>query len=1626
MRISNNLITLLVPAMLFAAPSSGRTDVRPTEQQTVPLSATISVVDASPTKLTVKCDFDHSWLSNGSGADSYPPLQSLTRWVQVSGDDLPVINNTECLFSSASTSSAEAGRTAISPTDLVQIGNPITQRGVRLVPITFNSFAPAQHGEVSPIESITTEISFPDDDAQSRRLRPILDEMWGELILNRELPARDRENETSQGLYVYVIPDNINVRNTLNPLIQWRRQQGYTTREISCPEWADADFVSQQLLDLDTPETPIDFILLAGDVTGNFQVPTNFRGIESDYYFSFLDGSDRIPDAAVGRLSYNTIAELERIVAKILNYEQRPDVQDPGWLRRGAISAGSSQSGFSTILVSRWLRNQFVRSDFTSVDTLWYTMGGRVGDFMEEEFNRGVAYVSYRGWTGLEDWSPIQAGGLRNHYLPTTILLACNSGDYAGQQTGFTEALLRAPGGAIAAIGVAGSQSRINFNNVMLASFFRGVLDGGVYRVGWALNRARINLMATYGTRESELTVDHSAWTNLMGDPATVIWRGIPQAVRITVPQQVDYGVGMFRVTVVNARTNQPIPNVRVGFNKTNEATSAEYTDNQGQATIHFDNRRLSPGAGVVTVSGDMVLPSTAQVQMTRPNQTLTLQSLSITEDNMAPHQGNGNEIAEPNEVIGLTLSLMNIGTQVIQAPTNCEISTESDYCEIRVAGFQIAQAINPNTAAQAIFLISLGPDFPDRENIAFTLTARNNESVWTSEFDINGWGPRWTITQIDLPNLPFPNDVPSFDIFLRNDGSIDLGITQAELISDDDNAEVFAGIAEYDSLSVGEIGSVGRVYSVIFDESVEYGSKIPFHLDLTCEGNYSATIPLTIQIAALPLTHPSGPDAYGYYAIDQQDFGSNLRPNYRWEELNPRLGGSGHNTGLLDQGEDDDQSVVLDLPFTVQYYGREYDQITVCTNGWAAFGSQPEYVDFRSLPIGSPQGPRAQLCPWWMDLYQPGIEANVFYYYDAPRHRYIIEWFRMRHWVGPAGPGAVETFEIILNDPDWYQNSTGDGDIFFVYNEISHDGRVDAHGTPYATVGLGNPDDDGGMQLAFWNRFAPGITPPNAGVIYRFMTTQHQNYALLTGTVRHLGEAVRGATVRATKGGWTFTNADGYFRLVAIIADAAQQIEVSAPGFNTARSQEFVVGASDSLNIIVDLLQPQVVSDVEAITDSLDSGDLAFHRFTLRNPGNGLLTVNTRAAEHIERQILGINKAGVAGRDDPDDFGDLRLTIPVTELTDDSRILGVAYDGNYYIVSGGNNGEAGNSLYRFDQHGDFVDHFDQPVDGIWGMHDLAWDGTNLYGGVGEWIIKMQRMGGEISRFASPIIPARGIAVSPIGDYWIAGEGQPILKLTNRGELVRSYPTSLNIYGLAWHPADPDGYPLWIFCTDGPTGLFVCKMDTSTGEIHSGLNIEPQQGDRPGGIELSKRWNDRVWSLAVIIQNPDGDRVDLYEVGNNFSWLTINPASAVIQPDFRANFDVIIASEGLEGGDYIADVLVTHDAMGGQLRIPVSIYVEPVLASVDPDKPETFTLDSVFPNPSNGSANIQFTIPISGRVNLQIFDTQGRLITQLVDREMQAGHHSEIFEAILLPAGIYIVTLTSSNETFIQKFALVK
>ncbi|MDG5766277.1 DUF4832 domain-containing protein [Balneolales bacterium ANBcel1] len=90
------------------------------------------------------------------------------------------------------------------------------------------------------------------------------------------------------------------------------------------------------------------------------------------------------------------------------------------------------------------------------------------------------------------------------------------------------------------------------------------------------------------------------------------------------------------------------------------------------------------------------------------------------------------------------------------------------------------------------------------------------------------------------------------------------------------------------------------------------------------------------------------------------------------------------------------------------------------------------------------------------------------------------------------------------------------------------------------------------------------------------------------------------------------------------------------------------------------------------------------------------------------------------------------------------------------------------------------------------------------------------------------------------------------------------------------------------------------------------------------------------------------------------------------------------------------------------------------------EKPETVSLDQNYPNPFNSRTRVQFSLPETMNVRLDIFDSLGRHVGNLVDGVKGAGVHSVYFDAAELPSGIYISRLSADNVVATGKMLHLK
>lgn len=92
---------------------------------------------------------------------------------------------------------------------------------------------------------------------------------------------------------------------------------------------------------------------------------------------------------------------------------------------------------------------------------------------------------------------------------------------------------------------------------------------------------------------------------------------------------------------------------------------------------------------------------------------------------------------------------------------------------------------------------------------------------------------------------------------------------------------------------------------------------------------------------------------------------------------------------------------------------------------------------------------------------------------------------------------------------------------------------------------------------------------------------------------------------------------------------------------------------------------------------------------------------------------------------------------------------------------------------------------------------------------------------------------------------------------------------------------------------------------------------------------------------------------------------------------------------------------------------------------------KSFKLMQNYPNPFNPSTTIQYEIPKPGKVEVKIFDINGRLVKKIIRQNQQAGLQKVIWNGqnksgVKVASGFYVYTVKFENAILSKKMILLK
>jgi len=996
-----------------------------------------------------------------------------------------------------------------SPKMQASASDPAVMRGVRLVSINTR---PVQYNPVTKELKIANRykvtVYFEGSDERNNPQtapRP-MSRSWVKLMQHLVVNFDELDLEiVPVGDYLIVCKNDANLlNNVLPPFVDWKKRKGHNVTLITY-NGTPTNYQVKALIqnEYDNAEIPPEFVLLFGDVDGNYALPgwptVGYPTDQTDQEYSLLEGGDILADVAVGRMPADDDYEARTLVNKVLYYEKMPYITSTDWYHQGCVVAGNSAAGISTVQLNRYIKTRMIEHEFTRVDTFWYWMSsGSVYNTTTTAINNGISCYNYRGNYEMQNFNVGDIDYLTNTFkLPFVVTVTCGTGGFAGSES-FMEHFAvvgspYAPKAAIAAVGTASWETHTRFNNTIVYGIWSAIFDEGITEAGNALNRGKLELYNTFIDHDQSWAVsDFSEYAALAGDPGVDIFNGPIQFMTSDLPDSKSWGENTLTLTV-NRTGVGPLADALVCYYKENDMHEVGLTDANGQVTLPLN--LASAGNVKVTVTQNNFHPIVDSLNIIQTDVTVGFYSNTIDDDGSGTSSGDGDGILNPSETVEIPLTFKNYGSSTPASSVSVTASSNDEYVTL-IDNVETFPNMAPGATQNSLddFDLTVAPDCPDGHTIHLTLTTTSAQGTWEGgmDLDVVSSAINYRGITVGTDTVLTIGAASNMVVNIVNDGGKTATSLIGELTSLDPLVTVNDNNASFGSVAAGATANCSsNPFSVTASDNSPPGFRAQLQIAYTTASGSVETDTIEVSLGVKTSVDPQGPDSYGYYCYDNTDLMYAQAPVYNWVEIDPSYGGSGNQLAIYDNGENDDMSIMVQLPFTFRYYGEDVNSLTVCSNGWIATNANESYSDFRNYRIPSIVGPPGMIAPFWDDLVtDPG---RVYAYNDAANHRFIIQWSRMECGYG-WGSHPQETFQVILFDPVYYPTPTGDGEILFQYNHIEQYSG-DSSDIPYSTVGIENLDQTDGIEITYWASYDdPAASQLADGRAYLFTTAFDYN----------------------------------------------------------------------------------------------------------------------------------------------------------------------------------------------------------------------------------------------------------------------------------------------------------------------------------------------------------------------------------------------------------------------------------------------------------------------------------------------------------------------------------------------------
>jgi len=978
------------------------------------------------------------------------------------------------------------------PENIATVSQPMVFRDIAMVQV---SLTPFQYDPASKTLTIihSVELELVESGSVSMPFIPekrsrAFEALYESLIVNHSDLSRD--DDYQRPAILYVLPNNIgDLLGTVEELMDWKKRVGFDVQYVSSSNIVNnrnnlKDYIQEAY---ETWENPPVHVNIVGDATGSYDIPTwteSYSGYsgEGDMPYSTLEGGDVYPEVFIGRISFSSSSHLNTIISKTLNYESNPYMNE-NWFQRACLVGDPNTSGISCVITNEHINEILDLSGFEEVNTIY---SGSFPSQMVSGINDGVSFFNYRGYYGVSGFGSNNVNSLSNGFmLPVATVITCGTGSF-GSSSGesLIESFIRAgtpsnPKGSVVCVGTATLGTHTMFNNLVDMGFYYGTFIEGIETPGAALVYGKMMLYKNYPSNPNNYCHIFTHWNNLMGESSLQMWTAFPEMTTVIHPYSLTKGTNYVDIIVEKESGN--VDEAWVTILMDGEIFESGYTNSQGFVRLPINS--IETGEVLVTVTKKNHYPYQSSFQIHDPGVAVGLAEspYTIDDDGLGNSNGNGDLTANGGETLEVYVTAKNYGSEdAIDVVGQLLTTNGSVFIDSTVNILEFGDIASGETAACGEpFIVSLADGMPDGTDLELLIAFSDAEgNSFSGALNIRSSGNALLATSVDVlgsaSDILRPGESSYIKIELNNSGSTNALSVSGTITCASPFVEIIDGSGSWTIVSSGGASFNGDDHFEVsaLEETIP-GAIAHLIVNVETEDGYTSNSVVELQIGEPTVNDPVGPDSYGYYIYDNEDIDYLLAPTYDWVEIDDREGGPGdHLSSLSDNGNNQDDVETVNIPFTFNFYGQEYSEISISSNGWIAMG-ETDLESFRNYQMPGVGGPAKMIAVFWDDL-KLSNGGRVYTWHDEVEKKFYIEWSGVRTYQN----NSVETFQAVLFDPSYYVTPTGDGEILLQYETFNNTSYGSyswdqIHGL-YCTVGIEDHTMTRGLQYTFNDTYHP------------------------------------------------------------------------------------------------------------------------------------------------------------------------------------------------------------------------------------------------------------------------------------------------------------------------------------------------------------------------------------------------------------------------------------------------------------------------------------------------------------------------------------------------------------------------